>query len=299
MKKLTHEYYVELLKQHNPELVVISEFKGMAKKIKIKDRDNIIYNVTARSAAENETLHIQCAVYKTAAFNTKLKKIHPNLKLVDDYTKGNEKRRVQDELGIVYLVKPESLLLGVYPSMITAVDQNEAFRKKATVVHKDRYDYSLSQYKGKATPLKIICRKHGVFLQTPNNHISSAQGCPTCSLTRGWSKAEWLTYAKDKQCSLYIIECFNEVEAFIKVGITTKAIEQRFSNKREMPYSYKILLQIPGTAQEVWELEKVCKDRYYALKYIPTTSFHGKHECYTIKLHKNLKEIRINESLLS
>ncbi|EAS44054.1 hypothetical protein C9J48_12190 [Photobacterium profundum] len=46
--------------------------------------------------------------------------------------------------------------------------------------HGKKYDYSRVKYKGKGLPVKIICREHGEFLQTPKNHLD-ALGCPWCS----------------------------------------------------------------------------------------------------------------------
>lgn len=44
------------------------------------------------------------------------------------------------------------------------------------------YDYSLVQYVDIQTPVRIICKKHGEFLKTPNAHISSKSGhCNICS----------------------------------------------------------------------------------------------------------------------
>ena len=59
----------------------------------------------------------------------------------------------------------------------------DEFRSRGKAIHKDKYDYALVEYKGKDTPVKIICPDHGVFfLQAPNNHIkkSGPQGCPEC-----------------------------------------------------------------------------------------------------------------------
>lgn len=47
-------------------------------------------------------------------------------------------------------------------------------------VHKDLYDYSEVVYQTMTTPVSIICKEHGAFLQTPYNHIKG-HGCPTCA----------------------------------------------------------------------------------------------------------------------
>ena len=55
----------------------------------------------------------------------------------------------------------------------------EEFIKKAREVHGDKYDYSKVEYINKDTKIRIICPRHGEFLQTPHNHLNG-QGCPNC-----------------------------------------------------------------------------------------------------------------------
>ena len=52
-------------------------------------------------------------------------------------------------------------------------------------VHGDKYDYSLVDYKGGHTNVKIICTKdgHGVFTQRPSKHFRG-QGCPDCGIIK-------------------------------------------------------------------------------------------------------------------
>ena len=53
--------------------------------------------------------------------------------------------------------------------------------QKMKDVHGDRYDYSLiTEYKNTKTKLPIICREHGVFYQTYDNHVRNKQNCPIC-----------------------------------------------------------------------------------------------------------------------
>lgn len=51
-------------------------------------------------------------------------------------------------------------------------------------IHKDKYDYSKSEYKNAHTKLTIICPTHGGFLQTPHNH-KNGNGCPVCNESKG------------------------------------------------------------------------------------------------------------------
>ena len=47
-------------------------------------------------------------------------------------------------------------------------------------VHGDLYDYSLVKYKSTKEKVNIICKTHGVFLQSPEKHMHRKQGCPEC-----------------------------------------------------------------------------------------------------------------------
>ena len=55
----------------------------------------------------------------------------------------------------------------------------EEFIKRAKEIHGEKYDYSLVEYKNIDTKIKIICPIHGVFEQTPYNHLHYE--CKKCS----------------------------------------------------------------------------------------------------------------------
>jgi very-short-patch-repair endonuclease len=55
----------------------------------------------------------------------------------------------------------------------------DIFIEKANKIHNERYDYSLVNYKKSIERIKIICKKHGIFEQTPNVHLGGS-GCLLC-----------------------------------------------------------------------------------------------------------------------
>jgi len=57
----------------------------------------------------------------------------------------------------------------------------EEFIERSNEIHNWKYDYSKSRYSGYKTPIKIICKLHGGFFQTPNDHLSGS-GCPKCGM---------------------------------------------------------------------------------------------------------------------
>jgi len=59
------------------------------------------------------------------------------------------------------------------------VSNTEKFIEKANIIHSNKYNYSLVNYKNANTKVKIICEEHNEFEQTPYKHLKK-QGCPKC-----------------------------------------------------------------------------------------------------------------------
>jgi hypothetical protein len=74
---------------------------------------------------------------------------------------------------------------------------NEEFINEASLIHNDKYDYSLINYVNSKTKINIICPIHGEFEQTPDNHCSKKQGCFKCGVeNRFLNKKEFIDRAK-------------------------------------------------------------------------------------------------------
>ena len=55
------------------------------------------------------------------------------------------------------------------------------FIEKCEKIHKNRFDYSLVEYKKSDVKVKIICPDHGEFLSSPSVHLrTKTGGCPKC-----------------------------------------------------------------------------------------------------------------------
>lgn len=72
----------------------------------------------------------------------------------------------------------------------------ERFIEQATLIHKGKYDYSKVEYTSGRENVNIICPKHGVFPQTPTNHLRGA-GCPKCKGGVRLSNEEFIKKAKN------------------------------------------------------------------------------------------------------
>jgi hypothetical protein len=130
----------------------------------------------------------------------------------------------------------------------------EIFTKLARAVHGETYDYSLVNYVGTDKKVKIICHEqfinseveHGIFEQTPHNHISLRQNCPISSKTK--SKPE--------------IDLLGLLE-----GFDVKYRAKILNNKRELDIyvpSLKLGIEYNGL---YWHSEEKKTDKnYHALK---------------------------------
>lgn len=66
--------------------------------------------------------------------------------------------------------------------------------QKFTEIHGDRYDYSQSVFTKMKDKIKIICKEHGEFFQSPEKHLLG-QGCPVCGKQQR-SKMRSLTFTE-------------------------------------------------------------------------------------------------------
>lgn len=165
----------------------------------------------------------------------------------------------------------------------------EEFIEKANAIHNNFYDYSISEYINCKTKIKIICNIHGVFEQTPSDHLTG-KGCPLCAReVNGWTKTKWLKASKGRTAKLYVLECFDENEKFIKIGRTFNSVKRRYGTNKELPYKYNILHLIESkNFEKIWNLERDLFREFKNSKYEPFIRFPGRTECFNENIKENL-----------
>ena len=101
----------------------------------------------------------------------------------------------------------------------------EEFIERARKLHGDKYDYSLVEYTRAIDNVRIICPKHGEFLQTPDTHLHS-NGCSRCSgenipinIKRKPSKEELIRRAKEVHGEKYDYSKVEYVNSKTKIKI--------------------------------------------------------------------------------
>ncbi|MFZ4795987.1 MAG: hypothetical protein ACOYMA_00740 [Bacteroidia bacterium] len=66
----------------------------------------------------------------------------------------------------------------------TCKKNSQMFFDSTVLIHGDKYDYSKVNYVNFTTKVEIICKAHGSFLQTPQNHIYNKQSCEKCAFIK-------------------------------------------------------------------------------------------------------------------
>lgn len=136
--------------------------------------------------------------YDTETYVQLIKRIHGDkydYSLIE-YTSMHDKVKViyKDK---VYEINAFNFINGALPERVSwsRLNTKEEFIEKAVNVHGDRYVYSQVEYTKSREKVNIICKKHGVFSQTPNAHIEGA-GCSKCY--RDFINDNKVTYELDR-----------------------------------------------------------------------------------------------------
>lgn len=181
---------------------------------------------------------------------------------------------------------------------ISRKTNQEDFLKRAIEIHHNFYNYNKTIYTLSNSKITITCPVHGDFEQIANDHLQGC-GCPKCSKEKnkkyhsensfGWNYTNWEKKAlKSKQFDsykVYIIECWNETERFIKIGRTYRTVKNRFLSKKVMPYNYNILKEfVFDNARKCCEYEVELKRKYKNYKYFPNIGFDGVNECFKMEI---------------
>ncbi len=148
------------------------------------------------------------------------------------------------------------------------------FIKKARSIHKNKYNYSLVNYKTAIIKVIIVCSEHGPFTQTPNDHLSG-YGCSKCGRKGGYDGTFFKNHPKYKNRTalIYLVEYNIQEEKFLKIGITIRTIEERFNNCANHVLS--IIKTVPTKLYQAYQFEQYLLQKYKTYK------------VYPIKLNKN------------
>lgn len=168
------------------------------------------------------------------------------------------------------------------------------FLEKAKFNYGNLYDFTKVDYHRARELVTLGCQSHGDF-QVAARYVSSNDSkelCPKCrQLTNNLGHGDYLIrYTNNKelgaQPGIFYKLIFTHLVTgikFIKVGITSKTIEERYSSKQYSDFSYDILEAVHTTNIESAKMERrYIKDNIDSRFYLPKGMwFEGRTECFT------------------
>ena len=92
---------------------------------------------------------------------------------------------------------------------------NDDFMEKVLQIHGNKYEYPELKYINQNTKIDIKCNNHGIFKQTPKNHLKG-QGCPKCKFM---IKEDFIKLALEKHNGKYNYDTINYLNAYTKINI--------------------------------------------------------------------------------
>lgn len=122
---------------------------------------------------------------------------------------------------------------------------NVSFITEARIVHGDRYDYSMVDYLHSHQKVSIRCIEHGVFEQTPNNHLHQKSGCPSC-----------MSFGFDRTSVGFLYVLRSDCGQYMKIGITNDPERRNTELTRYTPFSFKRIELIEGSGDQIANFEK-------------------------------------------
>ncbi len=226
----------------------------------------------------------------TKNFILKAQQVHSNKYNYDFVIYGHAKLKVKircPQHGI-FKMTPNNHLYGKQGCPLCGDEATrtplEDFIQRCNQKHNNKYNYSNVKLLGGRKKVEIICPEHGIFSQTPDQHMNTGTGCPKCTYDNyvgGYSKEffEVNNHFKSVSAILYLVKFHKDNENFYKIGITTQPLYKRFSG-----YDYDItpVATKPTTLFEAFQLEQRLFDKLTTYKHTPSTKFKGWTECFQL-----------------
>ena len=117
-------------------------------------------------------------------------------------------------------------ICGKNASAVAKQSNTKEFVDKAILKHGNKYDYSHVVYVKAKEKVEIICPIHGVFYQSPCNHLSG-KGCPECKteIIKKYNhnkidNTSFIKRAKEVHGNKYVYDKINYIKNNIKICIT-------------------------------------------------------------------------------
>lgn len=278
--------FLQDFKEKYPDYEIV-QFSRIAGPIIFKDKDGFLYQKNNAFRVLSHGINIQAVIDKTAYVQHKLNELKMGLEVID-YSSMKGKIIVRDSNGFTYSPQSYDLLAGHKVSIETCNEKEALFIHKASIKHNNTYTYKDFKYINGKQEITITCSKHGDFMQKIESHLYG-NGCPKCKADLAtYDRKRWIENHKDKQCTFYILEFYNDNERFIKIGITSVNIKTRYSSQSD--YKYNVIVEIKGDSKYVSDLEEQHLSNYSIFRHVPLLKFEGHTECFDLQIKNKIYE---------
>ncbi|WP_425653156.1 hypothetical protein ACPSLZ_13040 [Vibrio campbellii] len=144
----------------------------------------------------------------------------------------------------------------------------EEFINEAKAVHGELYDYSETEYNTALDKVKIICKQHGAFYQSPRIHIKGSM-CPKCNYGKGVGTYDEYYFKrhpeeKNAPCNFYYVKFTKDGEVRYKIGLDST--NNRWG-KMYRGWKIDVLLSIPMTKYSAWKHEAQLLEKFSSYRY--------------------------------
>ena len=218
----------------------------------------------------------------------KIKHHHKYDYLLTDYVNSKDKVKIICIKHGVFLQSPGQHLYGngcrkcKYENLgIEKSIGKEKFTERSNIIHKNKYNYDKVKYINNKTKVEIICKDHGSFYQRPDMHMNEKHGCPFCNKSNIFFNSTSIDNMKNKKCLLYLMK-FLRIDnslSFIKIGITTLSIKDRFRGYGR--YYIENIYTLKDSLFNCFNYEQDIINNFNTID-IHDKDFKGKTECFSI-----------------
>lgn len=192
-RKRTHEEFIKELRLIQPTIEVIGLYKDVNSKILIR-YEGFDFLSVPYSLLNGALPSIRTVKDKTNFTISKFREIHGDkygyAKV--EYVNAISKVEIECSLHGSFYQTPHGHLNGYgcmdCSNIIIGLKGRlsiEDFVRRSNVIHNNKYDYSLVNYKSVYDKVKIICPIHQEFKQSVSAHVNAGSGCPKCSALSG------------------------------------------------------------------------------------------------------------------
>lgn len=150
----------------------------------------------------------------------------------------------------------------------TKLISNEEFIERLTQIHKEKYDFSETIYKGNQFKVKVKCNTCNNYFYPTANNILRGSNCTYCSNINKESK--W----KDSPTSFYVLKIEYKENTLYKIGISIRDIEDRYKFEYKENIKYEtIYLKDFNEGRIPFTLEQRLRGKLNDFRYRKTSPF--------------------------